>query len=152
MIDAGQVIFIIMATVVLPYAMCRAHGVPFTKILPLVVGMVVMAMVIVFTVKGGSMIEFCLMMTYVIPWLAAAMLVVCVFMAIYSHSRRKRKLKQGLEYLQLEEMKENTAAIIAANQHFLDTGEDLTKEDIQLRSCSTFSEYLCYISEVNRKL
>ncbi|AFX93629.1 hypothetical protein G646_gp161 [Serratia phage phiMAM1] len=53
MIGVEQVVLMVMMIVVLPYAMCRAHGVPFTKILPLVIGMALMAAVVIFTVKAG---------------------------------------------------------------------------------------------------
>lgn len=73
--------------------------------------------------------EFSLMMTYVIPCLCAIVLIVAVSMLVYSGFRRKRILKQGLEQIKRSDMEENTQAIVAANRHLLETGEDLTSKD-----------------------
>ncbi len=72
--------------------------------------------------------EFSLMMTYVIPCLCAIGFIVAVSMLVYSEVRRKRILKQGLEQIKRSDMEENTEAIVAANRHFLETGEDLTED------------------------
>ena len=51
-----------------------------------------------------------------------------VGISLRSDARRERELKKGAEQIKLEEMMENTEAIVAANRHFLETGEDLTED------------------------
>lgn len=70
--------------------------------------------------------DYVLFMMQSIPWLCLIGAVVCLCMAVYKDTHRKRILKEGIEQIRIDEMVENTSVIIAVNKHYLETGEDLT--------------------------
>ncbi|AYP28425.1 hypothetical protein HWB92_gp167 [Serratia phage vB_SmaA_3M] len=70
--------------------------------------------------------DYVLFLIQSMPWLCLVAVVFCSCMAILKNIRRQRILKQGLKQIERSEMEENTQAIIAANRHFLQAGEDLT--------------------------